>query len=120
MNVFSQFLAQYGAELIKTIVWVILGFIGIVIKNLYNRYITDETKRSIVRMCVFAVEQLYKNLHGEDKLNKCLLAAAKLLQERGIVISEDELRLLIESAVGEMNINKLPESEVIISEGQAD
>lgn len=120
MNIFSQFLAQYGAELIKTIVFAILGFVGIVIKNLYNRYINDETKRSIVKTCVYAVEQLYKNLHGEEKLNKCIVAAAKLLQERGIVISEDELRLLIESAVGEMNINKLPEPEVIIAEGQAD
>lgn len=118
MNIFSQFLAQYGAEIIKTIVWAILGFVGIVIKNLYNRYITDETKRSIVRTCVFAIEQLYKNLHGEDKLNKCILAAAKLLEERGISISEEELRILIESAVGEMNVFKLPESETV-SEEQA-
>ena len=110
MNVFSQFLAQYGAEIIKMIVWAILGFVGIVIKNLYNRYITDETKRSIVRTCVFAVEQLYKNLHGKDKLEQCVAYAVNLLQDKGIVISEEELLLLIESAVGEMNLNKIEEA----------
>ena len=107
----AEFLAKYGYELIKTVVLALFGYLGIVIKNAYHRYITDETKKSIVSTCVYAIEQLYKNLHGEEKLNKCIRAAAALLQDCSITVTEEELRLLIESAVNEMNLYK-PETVI--------
>ena len=43
--------------------------------------------------------QVYKELNGEEKLQKALEQASTLLMEKGINVSEVELRTLIESAV---------------------
>lgn len=50
-----------------------------------------------------AVEQMYKDLHGDEKLQKALEAASDMLLTKGITISDIELRLLIEAAVAEFN-----------------
>ena len=61
--------------------------------------INTETKRNIVNMTVEYVQQVYKELNGEEKLQKALEQASTLLMEKGINVSEVELRTLIESAV---------------------
>ncbi len=50
-----------------------------------------------------AVEQLYKDLHGEEKYNKAVEALIEMLGEKGIAISELEIKMLIEAAVVEFN-----------------
>ena len=70
-----------------------------------TKYINDKTKQSVVKTCVQAIEQLYKDLHGEEKLNKVIESATDMLAEKGISITDLELRMLIESAVGEFNDN---------------
>lgn len=79
----------------------IAGYAGFWFKKLYNKYINTETKKNIVDACVKATEQLYSDLHGEEKLNKCMDSVSKILKEKGIDISDLELRMLIESAVYE-------------------
>lgn len=49
------------------------------------------------------VEQIYTDIHGEDKLNEALKQASSILQEKGIQVSQDQLKTLIESAVYGMN-----------------
>lgn len=81
----------------------IAGYLGIVIKNLYQKYINDKTKQDVAKTCVKAVEQIYKDLHGEEKLQKALESASEMLASKGITISDIELRILIEAAVAEFN-----------------
>lgn len=102
---FKEFLAQYGFSLIYALITAIAGYVGIVIKNLYKRYADDKTKRDVVKNCVLAVDQLYKNLHGEEKFNMCFTSVVEILNEKGISISELEARCLIESAVREVNLD---------------
>ena len=105
MELLKNFISENGVEVLGAIITAIAGYIGVVLKNLYTKYINDKTKQSVVKTCVQAIEQLYKDLHGEEKLNKVIESATDMLDEKGISITDLELRMLIESAVGEFNDN---------------
>lgn len=79
------------------------GYIGIFAKKLYTKYVNDKTKQAVAKTVVQAVEQIYKDLHGEEKLNKALEAASEMLAEKGITITDLEMRMLIEAALAEFN-----------------
>ena len=103
MELFEQFMAQYGLELIGTVLVAIAGALGLIAKNLATKYLNDKTKQSVAKIVVQGIEQVYKDLHGEEKLNQALEMFADLLNEKGIKCSELEMRVLLESAVGEFN-----------------
>lgn len=103
MNIFEEFISAHGVTILYSIVTAIFGYIGIAAKNLYKKYVDDKTKKSIAKMCVGAVEQIYKDLHGEEKLDKALEAFAEILNDRGIKVTTLEMRMLVESAVSEFN-----------------
>lgn len=100
---FAEFINQYGMELLYTVITAIAGYIGIVLKNLCVNYMNDKTKRDVAKSAVQFVEQVYKDVHGEEKLNEALIAATDMLNEKGIVVNELEMRVLIEAAVAEFN-----------------
>lgn len=103
MELFKEFVSVYGTTILYSVLTAIAGYIGIVVKNLYQKYVNDKTKKDVVKTCVSAVEQLYKDLHGEEKYGKAVEAAADMLAEKGITITELEIRMLIEAAVSEFN-----------------
>lgn len=100
---FAEFINQYGMQLIYAVITAIAGYIGIVIKNLVQKYLNDKTKLSVAKTAVQYVEQVYKDLHGEAKLNQALAAASDMLAEKGIIVTDLEMRVLIEAAVAEFN-----------------
>ena len=100
---FEEFINSYGTQILYAVVTAIAGYIGIVLKNLVKKYINDKTKKAVAKDAVQFVEQVYKNLHGEDKLIEALKAASEMLMEKGITITELEMRVLIEAAVAEFN-----------------
>lgn len=103
MNIINEFITSYGSTILYTILTAIAGYLGIVVKNLYTKFINDKTKKDVVKTCVKAVEQIYTDLHGEDKLNKCIESVTMMLGEKGITITDIEVRMLIEAAVNEFN-----------------
>lgn len=100
---FLDFINEYGTTILYAILTAIGGYLGIVVKNLYTKYVNDKTKEAVAKTVVQAVEQIYKDLHGDDKLNKALDSAAEMLEQKGVSVTELELRMLIEAAVGEFN-----------------
>lgn len=100
---FAEFINQYGVQIMYGIITAIAGYVGIVVKNLFTKYINDKTKEKVAKNAVKFVEQVYKDLHGDDKLNKALEAASEMLAEKGITITSLELHVLVEAAVGEFN-----------------
>lgn len=100
---FNEFISEYGTTLIYTVVSAALGFIGIAIKNILERFVNDKRKQKIVETCVNAAEQIYKELKGKEKLEKVKENIVAMLNEKGLTISELEMDMLIESAVAEMN-----------------
>ncbi len=115
----SQFISEYGTLILYTIITAVFGYLGLLVKNLCDKYLKDKTKREIAKSCVQFAEQVYHNCGGEEKLEKALEAASEMLAEKGITCSELELRVLIESAVASFNdaFNKgktdLPETEYV-------
>lgn len=103
MEFIKNFISEYGTTILYAILTAIGGYLGIWAKKLYTKYVNDKTKQAVAKTVVQAVEQLYKDLRGEEKLEKALEAAADMLAERGIAVTDLELRILIEAAVGEFN-----------------
>lgn len=104
----NQFISEYGTTILYTILTAIAGYVGIWIKSLYTKYVNekyvnDKTKQDVAKTVVKAVEQMYKELHGEEKLQKALEAASDMLTNKGITISDIELRMLLEASVSEFN-----------------
>ena len=100
---FAEFINTYGVQIMYAIITAIAGYIGIVVKNLVTKYINDKTKKEVATNAVKFVEQVYKNLHGEEKLEEALVAASEMLADKGITITGLELRVLVEAAVAEFN-----------------
>lgn len=100
---FTEFMNTYGLQIIYAILTALAGAVGIVVKRLYTKYANDKTKKDVVRTVVLGVEQIYKDLHGEEKLNQALVSAAEMLDEKGIKVTDLELRMLIEATVAEFN-----------------
>ena len=101
----KEFLAQYGMEIISTIVVAIMGFIGICIKNIIKKFSDDKTKQQVCKTVVKAVEQMYSDLTGTEKYEKAVENITDMLTEKGISATELEVQMLIESCVKEMKEN---------------
>ena len=99
---FEQFIAEYGVTILYTVITAVAGYIGIAIKNIYQNYVNDKTKEKVVKTVVKAVKQLYSDLNGEEKLSKAIENIMQMLNEKGILITELEIRMLIEAAVEEL------------------
>ena len=94
-----ELIQNYLFEILATIITALASFIGVSIKNAYTKYINTKTKKEIVKDTVNYVEQVFKDIHGIEKLNKAKEKSLEWLNEKGIKISETELEILIESAV---------------------
>jgi hypothetical protein len=99
----KEFIAEYGTSIIYTIATAILGFIGMTVKSIIEKYVDEKKKEKIVETCVKAAEQIYKELKGIDKLEKVKENIISMLTEQGLTISELEMDMMIEAAVAEMN-----------------
>ena len=62
-----------------------------------------EAAVNVINACVKAVEQMDHSLQGEEKRRKATAAIRSLLAEKGISLSDAELRILLEAAVAELN-----------------
>lgn len=103
MEFILEIINTYGMEIIGAILTALATTLGVVAKKLATKYINTKIKREIARTVVRGVEQLYKHLNGEEKLAKALEAAAEMLAAQGIIVTDLELRMLLEDAVGEFN-----------------
>ena len=101
----QEFLTQYGMELVSTVVVAIMGFVGICIKNIIKKFSDERTKEQVCKTVVKAVEQMYSDLTGDERYEKAVESVSEMLEEKGIGATELEVKMLIEAAVKEMNIN---------------
>ena len=84
---------------VASVIAAILGVLATKIKTTYNDKVQDETVRTIVKSVVEWAQQVYQDCEGPEKLQKALEKASAILNEKGITISDEELNMLIESAV---------------------
>ena len=105
MEFITTFISEYGTAIMYTILCGVFAYLGTKARQLVDKYLDTKIKRDVAKTVVRAVEQIYKDLHGDEKLNKALMAASEILAQMGITVSDLELRMLIEAAVGEFNKN---------------
>ena len=103
MDFIKMFVSDYGTTILYAILSGVFAWLGVKAKALVDKYLNDKTKQAVAKTVVQAIEQVYKDLHGEEKLNKALEAASEMLAEKGITVTDLEMRMLIEAAVAEFN-----------------
>lgn len=84
---------------VASVISVLLGVLAAKIKTAYDNKVQDEIVRTIVKSVVEWAQQVYQDCEGPEKLQKALEKASAILNEKGITISDEELNMLIESAV---------------------
>lgn len=111
---FREYLNEYGDMILRAIITGVIGLVGVAVRNYLKNIADDSTRRKAVKTGVLAVEQLYKDLHGEEKFKKCCELVVEYLNEKGLTITELQLRMLIEAEVKQMNdwiVTELSEDE---------
>jgi len=98
-------------ELLALLFVVLVGIagylLGLFIKNSRWANIFDliKTKQELARTVVRAIEQMYKEFGGEEKLERALEMLSDWFERLGLSYTEEELRTLIEDAVKYFNDN---------------
>lgn len=82
----------------------IISYLGIKIKNKIESKLDTDVKKALVTTTVKYIEQVYVDVHGDEKLQIAIAKAESLFKEKGIKIGKTELEMMIEEVVN--NINK--------------
>lgn len=120
MEAIINFLNEYG--ILSAIITAVASALGVLVKKLWDKTVGDkvkeDTKKDVAKLVVKYVEQVYKDIHGEEKLDKALEAFSEMLSQKGITISDLEMRVYLESALAGFNnaFTKTATTEVTISE----
>lgn len=99
----NELINQICNNILQTILVLVFSYVGLAFNKLNTKYVNSETKRIVVKDCVKCVEQIYTDLHGDDKKAECENRIVQLLYEKGITITQTELDIMIEAAVHELN-----------------
>ena len=96
-------LIQILLPVLATFLTGLFTYIGTRLKNAYEQKVNTETAKVVVENAVRFVEQVYKDLHGKEKLEKAGEQVSQILASQGINLSDAEINMLIESAVYGLN-----------------
>lgn len=99
----AEIIDLYGAQIIGTLLLALAGIAALFARRMAEKYLDTDTKRTLAKAVVRFVEQVYRDLHGADKLAAALETLSELLAEKKIYASEKELTVLLEAAVAEFN-----------------
>ena len=77
---FTSFIESYGPTILYAVLTAIAGFLGACVKRIYERINADQTKKDVAETVVRAVEQMYKDLHGEEKKQKAIEGITEMLE----------------------------------------
>lgn len=97
----KEIIIEYLPKILEYVIIIIAGILA----NKAKKLINTDIKKAIVRDTVRYVEQIFRDVHGVEKLDAAKDKTVALLREKGIKISDEEIIVLIESAVSEMNKN---------------
>ena len=99
MKYLLDFFNQFGISIIHSIAIMIISYISLEIKKIYKKYNDIKIKKEVITEVCQAIDKLYPNTNSTDKLNLAITNAKQILNEKGIIISDLELRMYIESNV---------------------
>ena len=103
MEIIKTIMATYGNPLAALILSIVFGALGMIAKKLFAKYIDTPIKEAVARSAAAFVEQVWKDIHGKEKIKKALETAETLLKKKGLAFDAEEMEILIEAAVAEFN-----------------
>ncbi len=101
MEWIMEFLSEGILAALGVALTLLASRLGTVLGKFWREKMKDESIRSVAATCVYAVEQMYGGKSGAEKLEKALIMGEKLLSGKGIRISAQELRVVLEAALSE-------------------
>ncbi|MBQ3075647.1 MAG: hypothetical protein IJC26_06220 [Clostridia bacterium] len=100
-----EWIMEILGEVILSVLGVALTVLASRIGSLLGKFVRekmkDERVKEVAAICVRAVEQMYRECGGAEKLEKALVMGEKLLADKGIHVQAQELRLVLEAALSE-------------------
>lgn len=102
----KEIVINYLVPTFITLLSAVLAYVSTRIKNIYEEKMNSDTKKKIIDTTVLYIEQIYKDLSGHEKLEKCKEKALEWLSEEGLNVSKTELEIIIESSVNKINKTK--------------
>ena len=117
----AEFINTYGVTILYAVLTGVFGWIGIQLKALAEKYINTKEKQAVCKTVVAAVNQIYYDLDGPEKLQKAIESASEMLAAKGITVTELELRMLLEAAVNAAKRKKTEQIEnnkILVSESE--
>lgn len=90
---------EYLPKIVEYVLIIIVGILA----NKAKKLINTDIKRTVVKDTVKYIEQVFNDVHGKEKLSLATEKAIALLKSKGIKVDDEEIVVLIESAVAEMN-----------------
>lgn len=102
-EVLQFIISTYGLEMIGLILCGIFCWAGKTAKKFWQDKMDTQTKRDVAYDVFHFVEQVWKTLKGEQKMQKALEVAQSLLAKKGIQWDAEEMRVLIEVCCQEFN-----------------
>lgn len=81
----------------------LISWLIVKVKKSLTNATDSETAANIAKIVVTATEQMYQALHGQEKMDKALEMFSDMLASRNIHLSASDMKLMLESAVGEAN-----------------
>lgn len=103
---FAVWVQTYAPTILYSALVAIAGFLGAKLKRLLEWVEVNKEKKAVAETVVKAVEQMYKELHGEEKKQKAIEGITQMLESKGITISNLEVEMLLEAAVAEFNAQR--------------
>lgn len=98
-----EMLTIYAPQLMEAILYVIVGILTLAASKYIKPLLQNKVIMVLAKNAVKFVEQSFKELHGEDKLNKALEALSLQLAKWKIKISADEMKVMLEAALADLN-----------------
>ena len=108
---FAEWVQTYAPTILYSVLVAVAGFLGACAKRIWERISADQTKKEVAETVVRAVEQMYKDLRGEEKKQKAIEGITQMLEVKGITIAEIEVEMLLEAAVAEFNAKRTAKTE---------
>ena len=103
-----EFWEIYGSQILEAIMGVvsvaltsIIAYLGTKIKVKVEAETEQKIKKETAEIVVNAVQQMYDNSSAEEKLGYAIDGVTQMLQEKNIIPSDFEIRMLIENAVAD-------------------
>lgn len=98
-----EMIAYYAPQLMQAVLYLVAVILGMTAAKFLKPLLQNKVVEVLAKNAVLFVEQTCKDLHGEDKLYKALERLSALLSKWKINISADEMKFMLEAAVGAMN-----------------